>query len=100
MSEKYYGGKTAEVLRRRYPPGTRIELILMEDDPRPVSAGTRGTVKGVDDMGHILMRWDTGSSLSLIPGSDVFRTLTAEEIMEEKTGESMENAGGDMCLKE
>lgn len=33
-----------------YPPGTRLELIEMGDDPRPVASGTRGTVKVVDDI--------------------------------------------------
>ena len=73
----------AEETRRRYPKGTRIELIRMGEDPRPVPPGTRGTVVYVDDMGQIGMRWDNGQSLSLIPGEDSFRVLTQEEIQNE-----------------
>ena len=32
----------------RYPPGTRVELIHMEDAYAPVPPGTRGTVEMVD----------------------------------------------------
>ena len=78
----------AEETRRRYPKGTRIELIRMGEDPRPVPPGTRGTVVYVDDMGQIGMRWDNGQSLSLIPGEDSFRVLTQEEVKSEKSSQS------------
>lgn len=32
---------------------------------------TLGTVKGVDDIGSILVTWDTGSSLNVVLGEDV-----------------------------
>lgn len=32
-------------------------------------------MRGVDDAGHILCRWDTGSSLNLIPGVDQFKIV-------------------------
>ena len=73
-----------EALRAIYPVGARIELISMTDDPRAVLPGTRGTVKGIDGAGSILMRWDSGSSLSLVPGADVFRVLLPGETEEEK----------------
>ena len=41
----------AEYLKKAYPPGTRIVLNSMGDDPRPIESGTRGTVKVVDDIG-------------------------------------------------
>lgn len=67
-----------------YPKGTRIELIQMGDDPRPVEPGTRGAVTCVDDMGSIHMLWDNGRTLALIPGEDSFRKLTPEEIAQEQ----------------
>ena len=79
----------AEETRRRYPKGTRIELIRMGEDPRPVPPGTRGTVAYVDDMGQIGMRWDNGQSLSLIPGEDNFRILMQEEIQNESQKSSL-----------
>ena len=61
-------------LRQRYPRGTRVELLEM-DDPQAPPMGTRGEVIGVDDAGQILVRWETGSSLSLIPDVDSFRIV-------------------------
>ena len=61
-------------LRERYPRGTKVELLGM-DDPQAPPMGTRGKVLGVDDAGQILVRWETGSSLSLIPGVDSFRIV-------------------------
>ena len=40
----------------------------------------RGTVQSVDDIGQLLMKWDNGRALALIPGEDSFRRLTQEEI--------------------
>lgn len=65
--------KVAE-LRDQYPAGTRLELIDIDDVYAP-PPGTRGTVKGVDDAGQIMVRWDTGSGLSLIPGVDSFKIV-------------------------
>ncbi len=62
------------VLRERYPRGTRVELLGM-DDPQAPPPRTMGEVMGVDDAGQILVRWETGSSLSLIPGVDFFRIV-------------------------
>ena len=49
--------------------------MLEMDDKQAPPVGTKGTVLGVDDMGHILMRWDNGSGLSLIYGVDDFREV-------------------------
>ena len=40
-----------EYAQRHYPPGTRIRLIEMPNDPNPVPVGTTGTVLAVDDAG-------------------------------------------------
>ena len=61
-------------LRKYYPRGTRVELLGM-DDPQAPPMGTRGEILGVDDAGQLLVRWETGSSLSLIPGVDSFRIV-------------------------
>ena len=61
-------------LRQRYPRGTRVELLGM-DDPQAPPMRTMGVVMGVDDAGQLLVRWETGSSLSLIPGVDSFRIV-------------------------
>ena len=61
-------------LRQEYPVGARVELIEMLDCQAPPS-GTQGTVKGVDDMGDIMVDWDTGSSLKIVLGVDRCKKL-------------------------
>ena len=66
--------KQVEDLRWACPAGTRVRLLVM-DDPHAPLAGTCGTVSDVDDVGQIRMRWDTGRSLHLVPGMNIFRIL-------------------------
>lgn len=63
----------ARRIRAAYPAGTRIVLIDMDDPYTKLRPGDEGTVMGVDDAGQIMMQWDSGSRLSLIPGVDQFR---------------------------
>jgi len=57
-----------------YPAGTMVELLSMEDVQAPPS-GTCGEVQGVDDAGQILVHWQTGSTLNLIPDVDSVRIV-------------------------
>lgn len=66
--------ETVERLRREYPVGCRVELLQMEDVQAP-PIGTKGTVRGVDDIGSIMVSWDTGSSLSVVYGEDSCRRI-------------------------
>ena len=66
--------ETVEQLRIEYPEGTRVELLEM-DDPQAPKIGTKGTVKGVDDTGSILVSWDSGGSLNVIYGVDKCRKI-------------------------
>ena len=61
-------------LREKFPAGTEIELIRMDDKQAPPT-GTKGIVTHVDDMGTIHTNWATGSSLGLIPEVDEFRII-------------------------
>ena len=72
--------RIAESTKKLYPPGTRIELISMNDPYSPVSSGTRGTVKFVDSLGTIFPEWDNGRTLGVVSGEDSFRKLTQDEI--------------------
>ena len=65
---------TVERIRRDYPAGTRVELVQMDDVQAP-PVGTKGTVKGVDDTGSLLMRWDNGSGLNVVYGEDIVRKV-------------------------
>ena len=56
-----------QALRERFPKGTRIEVVKM-DDPQAPPIGTKGTVLGVDDIGSIMVDWDSGGSLSVVWG--------------------------------
>ncbi len=63
-----------ERLRREFPLGTRVELVKMDDVQAP-PVGTLGTVRGVDDIGSIMVAWDTGSGLSVAYGEDICRKI-------------------------
>lgn len=66
--------RKADMIRQMYPAGTRIQLNHM-DDPQAIPPGTMGTVVTVDDAAQIMMKWDNGRSLSLIPGEDSFSVV-------------------------
>ena len=61
-------------LRRNFKAGTRVELLQMDDCQAP-PCGTKGPVRGVDDIGNILVNWDNGSSLSVVYGEDSCRVI-------------------------
>lgn len=66
-----------EQLRKRYPEGTKIELVEMDDVQAP-PVGTVGIVQGVDDLGSLLVRWENGSSLSVIDGVDRVKKIPSK----------------------
>ena len=66
--------KTVEKLKSEYPKGTRIELVKM-DDPQAPPIGTKGTVRGVDDIGSILVSWDNGCGLNIVYKEDICRKI-------------------------
>ena len=61
-------------LREQFPHGARVELLRM-DDPQAPAIGTKGTVRGVDDTGSILVAWDNGGSLHVLFGVDECRII-------------------------
>ena len=71
--------ETLQALRERFPQGTRVELVHM-DDPynTKLFPGCKGTVRCVDDMGTIHVSWDCGSSLGIVYGEDSCRKVDAE----------------------
>lgn len=79
-----------ESYRSRYPAGTRVCCDNMPDDPRPVPPGTTGTFVGVDDMCSIMVRWDNGQGLSLVPGVDSFHVISQEESQSEEPDMEMQ----------
>ena len=65
-----------KTLRERFPTGTKIRLIHMDDPYAPIPSGTVGEVRMVDDGGNIHMVWQNGRTLSLIDGVDDFEIIS------------------------
>ena len=61
--------------KSKYLPGMRVRLIRMDDFQAPPQ-GTEGTVRGVDDIGSVMVNWDNGSSLNVILGVDEIEIVT------------------------
>ena len=71
--------ETLEKLRKEYPAGTRVELLHMDDAQAP-PVGMKGTVRGVDDMGSLMISWDNGSGLNVVfDGGDRVRKIDNKE---------------------
>ena len=85
--------RQAQRYKEQYPEGTRILLLHMGNDPRPIEDNMRGTVKYVDDMCAIHCVFDNGRQLGLIPSEDSFRKLTEEELAEEQNEDMDEDNG-------
>ena len=84
--------KKVELLRQRYPEGTRICLDHIED-LCPVESGTCGWVQFVDDAGTLHCKFDNGRMLGVIPDVDKFHIIEqeqTEEIMETENAEEFE----------
>lgn len=73
-----------ESIRRQYPAGTRVELVKMDNESQAPPIGTQGTIRGVDGIGDLLMRWDTGSGLKVIIGEDVIRIISKPDDTKEE----------------
>ena len=67
-----------ESLRKRYPVGCRVVLVRM-DDPQAPPVGTKGTVRGVDDIGSVMVAWDNGCGLSVAYGEDACKVVSGDE---------------------
>lgn len=61
-------------IKQTYLPEMRIRLLKMDDVQAP-PVGTEGTVQGVDDVGSVMVAWDTGSRLSVVLDEDEIETL-------------------------
>lgn len=67
-----------ERLRERYPRGTRVELLSMNDPYTKLLPGDQGTVTDIDDTGTVFVDWDRGSCLGLVYGIDHYRKVESE----------------------
>ena len=62
-----------QALRERYPKGTRVVLVRMNDPYTKLRPGDLGTVEFIDDAGTLFCRWDNGSTLGVVFGEDEIR---------------------------
>ena len=85
-----YNKNKVEMLRQRYPEGTRICVDSM-DDYCPIESGTCGTVEFVDDAGTLHCKFDNGRTLGVIPDVDDFHVVKQEQQPDEQTVESAES---------
>ncbi|MCI8285892.1 MAG: DUF4314 domain-containing protein [Firmicutes bacterium] len=75
--------KQSELLRKRYPAGTRLCLDYMEGEA-DMPAGLKGEVTFIDDIGQIHMKWENGRSLPLNVEADSFHRAGAPEKKRDK----------------
>ena len=67
--------EAVEAVSARYPKGTRVELVSMDDPYTTLKPGDQGTVDFVDDIATIHVKWDCGSGLGVAYGVDKIRIL-------------------------
>lgn len=66
--------------RDLYPKGTRIRILSMPNKENPVPTNTIGTIKSVEETGHIFVDWDNGQTEPIQLGVDQFKPLDSEKI--------------------
>jgi len=71
----YPNKEIVESIKRRYPIGSMVELISMNDPYCKLAEGETGIVQYVDDIGTIHVKWNNGSSLGVAYGEDSCRPL-------------------------
>lgn len=96
MNEYTRLSRIADRIKAEYPEGTRILLIQMGDDPRPIPPNTRGTVDFVDDLATVFCKFDNGRQLGLAYGADSYRKLTEQELAEENNAICVEESTDDL----
>ncbi|MBR2894522.1 MAG: DUF4314 domain-containing protein [Oscillospiraceae bacterium] len=84
MNSLKHAQQMARYYKEQYPPGSRIEVTVMRDDPRPIAPGTRGTVNFVDDIGTVHCTFDNGRQLGVCPGKDSFHLVQDQRQVQEQ----------------
>ena len=86
-----YNQIKVEMLRQRYPEGTRICVDSM-DDYCPLESGTCGTIEFVDDAGTLHCKFDNGRTLGVIPNVDQFHKIAQEQTQVDEQTEDIEES--------
>ena len=61
--------------REEYIEGDRVRLIFTDDEYTELKSGDEGTVKYIDDVANIHIRWDNGSGLAMIYEKDIIQKI-------------------------
>ena len=59
--------------------GRRVKLIFTTDPYTDLRAGDTGTVEFIDGAGILDVKWDNGSTLRLLPGTDAWEIMKEAE---------------------
>ncbi|MBQ8945315.1 MAG: DUF4314 domain-containing protein [Lachnospiraceae bacterium] len=65
-------------MREKLFPGMRMVVDKM-NDPQPLAQGSQGSFEGYDGVGDLLISWDNGSQLKLIPSVDRYHVISSDE---------------------
>ena len=69
-----YWRERVQSVKDRYKPGMRVRLLRMDDQQAP-PIGTEGTIRGVDDIGSVMVAQDNGSGLNVVSGEDEIEVI-------------------------
>ena len=67
--------EAVEALQKRFPAGTQVELVCMEDPYTSLKPGDKGVVRFIDSTGTLFCDWENGSGLGVVMGVDIVRKL-------------------------
>lgn len=68
-------------IKETYVQGMRVSLLKMNDIQAPPK-GCEGTVRGVDDIGSVMVMWDNGSMLNVVLDEDEIEIVSGGETNE------------------
>ena len=74
----FYSREEVQRVKERFPSGTRVECVHINDPFAPVYPGERGTVENVDCVGTIHISWDSGRHFGAALGVDSVRAIPGE----------------------
>ncbi len=66
----------AQRVKERYKSGMRVRLLYINERQTP-PVGTEGTVRGVDDIGSVMVAWDNGCGLNVVLDEDEIEIIPA-----------------------
>jgi hypothetical protein len=74
-NSKFPSRTEVEAISKEWPPGTKVELVSMDDPYMPFGPGEKGVVDHVDSIGTIHVRWECGSGLGVVAGVDKIKKI-------------------------